>query len=56
VALAGGKNMTTLPEIVARLNQDDAESETKVDSVRAALRRGVKAGRFTPTDDRWGLS
>ena len=45
----------TVAEIVGRLKEDD-ENEVKPDSVRTALRRGQKIGRFTPTDDRWGLS
>jgi hypothetical protein len=45
----------TVTEIVARLKVED-EGAVKPDSVRAALRRGQKLGRFAPIDDRWRLS
>jgi hypothetical protein len=46
----------TVAEIVDRLNADEDEGGVKAGSVRTALRRGLKANRFTIADDRWGLS
>jgi hypothetical protein len=46
----------TVPELVDRLNEEGAdtgESEIKADSVRHALRRGLKAGIFACEGDRW---
>ncbi|MGD0123480.1 MAG: DnaB-like helicase N-terminal domain-containing protein [Candidatus Limnocylindrales bacterium] len=59
IAEAIATDPLTVPEIVDRLNEDGAETgeaEIKADSVRHALRRGQKAGRFTATDDRWVAS
>ena len=56
IAEAIATDRLTLPEVVAHLNEDEVGGQVKTDSVRTALRRGHKAGRFTLTDDRWGLS
>jgi hypothetical protein len=56
IAEAVADKPLTLTEIVAKLNEDEPEGPVKTDSVRAALRRGLKARRFTLSDDRWGLS
>ncbi|MGA3030311.1 MAG: DnaB-like helicase N-terminal domain-containing protein [Candidatus Limnocylindrales bacterium] len=44
----------TVLEIVGRLNEEEAEEgEVKADSVRHALRRGLKDGKFTCEGERW---
>ncbi len=55
IAEAIGTESLTVTEIVALLKADD-DGAIKTDSVRTALRRGLKSGRFTLADDRWGLS
>ena len=42
-------------DLVARLEEDDGGS-VKPDSVRTALRRGIKARKFTKDGDRYGLA
>ena len=56
IAEAIANEALAVTEIVARLNEDEAEGKVKTDSVRTALRRGQKAGRFTQTENIWGLS